>query len=264
MKCILFSSLAVVSVEGLIPELRGLPISKTMLIPLPGDYGFDPFQFSDKDLFSFGALNKNRNANAILLDYSDAEIRHGRLAMIAALAWPVQEAVSPAIARIINREAGWPGLSDVLAETFGRNPTLLNGGLEQSSIPFFMIVVAGLISAIDLKSLQIREADGDAFTPGDFGFDPLNMLGGASAEAVSEMREKEVNNGRLAMLAVVAYVIEEAVSKIPITQLTPAFFNPPFFFPSVLSQLDSWFSVASAAQSIPSESVNSFFANAQI
>ena len=67
---------------------------------LPGDYGFDPLKLANKDLHLFSATDRamqiirqevfaNRAPELVLRDYRDAEIRHGRLAMIAALAWPV-------------------------------------------------------------------------------------------------------------------------------------------------------------------------------
>ena len=65
---------------------------------LPGDYGFDPFGLGKSDSFFAliqpGVLVKDkytpRDSTTILRDYRDAELRHGRLAMLAALAWPVQ------------------------------------------------------------------------------------------------------------------------------------------------------------------------------
>ena len=58
--------------------------------PLTADYGFDPLGLSKLDLFPAGATDKARAPELVLRDYRDAELRHGRLAMLAALAWPVQ------------------------------------------------------------------------------------------------------------------------------------------------------------------------------
>lgn len=96
-----------------------------------------------------------------------------------------------------------------MAETGGRSPSVLNGGLEQSSIPFVLTLFAGLVAAIDFASLRRRQDMGDDWLPGDFGFDPLNLLGGATMDARRDMQEKEINNGRLAMLAVLVFVSEE-------------------------------------------------------
>ena len=103
---------------------------------MPADYGFDPLQIGNKDLFVWSATEKARDELVVLRDYRDAELRHGRLAMLAALAWPVQELASPTLARFFNGQFGISGLSDVLAETSGRAPSVLNGGLEQGVLPF--------------------------------------------------------------------------------------------------------------------------------
>ena len=47
----------------------------------------------------------------------------------------------------------------------------------------------------------------------------LNIVGGMSPLAVKNMRE-EVNNGRLAMVAVVAYVVQEAMTGEPVTSVS--------------------------------------------
>ena len=80
---------------------------------LPGDYGFDPLELSTKDYFKaiqnfiLGLLPETKGSNEegehdkenneerppalILRDLREAEIRHGRLAMLAATLWPLQE-----------------------------------------------------------------------------------------------------------------------------------------------------------------------------
>ena len=61
---------------------------------VPGDYGFDPLKLADKDLHLFSATDRamqvirteafaDRAPELVLRDYRDAEIRHGRLAMMA-------------------------------------------------------------------------------------------------------------------------------------------------------------------------------------
>jgi light-harvesting complex I chlorophyll a/b binding protein 1 len=120
---------------------------------VPGDYGFDPLKLADKDLHLFSATDRamqvirteafaDRAPELVLRDYRDAEIRHGRLAMMAAVAWPVQEIVAPVLGRFFNEVEGIPGLSDVLSETGGRSPSVLNGGLENGVVPFFLFVRA--------------------------------------------------------------------------------------------------------------------------
>ena len=62
-----------------------------------------------------------------------AEIKHGRLAMLAAVAWPLQEIFHPILvdaARPSNALAPF-FVRDALAESAGKSPSLLNGGLER-------------------------------------------------------------------------------------------------------------------------------------
>lgn len=231
------------------PRLAGYPSQ------LPGDYGFDPLGFCDKDVFLSSATDKARDPALIVADYRDAEIRHGRLAMLAALGWPTQELLSPSIARFFNRELEIPGLSDILTETSGRAPSVLNGGLEQSTLPLFVGVVALAIGALDLESLRQREKNGNDFVPGDYGFDPLNIAKGMSPQARFEMEEAEILNGRLAMLAITNFALAEFITGSPVIKLTPQFFTPLYEWNGVMSFLDSNFGVASEAQRLSGDAV---------
>jgi len=55
----------------------------------------------------------------------------------------------------------------------------------------------------------------DSYLPGDLGFDPLGLYKG-SDEDKRTMQLKEVNNGRLAMMAITGYAFNEAATKIPV------------------------------------------------
>jgi len=157
--------------------------------------------------------------------------------MLAALAWPVQELLSPILSVLLKEP-------NLVAETGGRSPSVLNGGLEQSSIPLTLAGFGVLVGAIDWHSLQRREAAGDEWLPGDFQFDPLNVLGGATLEQRRAMQAKEINNGRLAMVAVAAFVVEEALTGRPIIDLTPWLFRPLISFPQVQLFFDHAFAVS--------------------
>ncbi len=62
---------------------------------------------------------------------------------------------------------------------------------------------------------------------GDEDFDPLGLYGLLGNDAVGRftMRELELNHGRVAMLAVLAYVMLESVTHVPVVQLTPFLFG---------------------------------------
>ena len=65
------------------------------------DYGWDPLRLSRFDLNLGSGLDKERPIQYVIRDYREAELRHGRLAMLAALAWPVQELLSPVLSRAL-------------------------------------------------------------------------------------------------------------------------------------------------------------------
>merc|ERR550537_12464 len=65
---------------------------------LPGDVGFDPLGLANFDLTIASATDKKRSAALVLQDYRDAELKHGRLAMLAAVAFPLQELLNPKLA----------------------------------------------------------------------------------------------------------------------------------------------------------------------
>lgn len=77
-----------------------------------GDVGFDPLGFS-KDKES-------------LMKYREAELKHSRLAMLAAAGWPLSELWHKSIADVI-------GLESILSDE-GKAPSILNGGLLNSWI----------------------------------------------------------------------------------------------------------------------------------
>jgi len=228
---------------GLGTSVRGANVANLDLIPgvypqknMPADYGFDPLNLAENDLNIASAWDKNRDKDMIVADYRDAELRHGRLAMLAALAWPIQELASPTISKLVSAKTL---LSD------GRSPSVLNGEIGAGPIPFFLFGVAIGIGAIDYKSLKLKEEAGKDWLPGDYGFDPLNLLKGASPLQIKDMQAKEINNGRLAMLAVTTYVIQEALSGEPITALSEQLFTPIIYYPWFQQLLTDSFGVAS-------------------
>ena len=114
------------------------------------DYGWDPLKLSRFD-FNLGGISSDsgRPLQVVIRDYREAELRHGRLAMLASLAWPVQELLSPTLSRALRAPM-------LMAETGGRSPSVLNGGLEQSTIPYTLAAFAALNAAVDLYSLKLR------------------------------------------------------------------------------------------------------------
>lgn len=67
---------------------------------------------------------------------------------------------------------------------------------------------------------------GLSFT-GDYGFDPLNLYP-FDEEGKKRMQLAEIKHGRLSMIAVTGFAIQEYVSGLGVVDETPAFFRPLF------------------------------------
>lgn len=172
---------------------------------LAGDVGFDPLGFakSQKGLYWM----------------REAEVKHGRLAMLAAVGWPLSELWHKQIASVF-------GLQSILAAN-DRAPSLLNGGLSNvwaSGMLVMSIVIAGYLEGKAMNSGEIfYNADKPAgYVPGNFGFDPLNLYKARGNKMI--METAEIKNGRLAMIAITAFAFQEFVTKLPVVQETPYLF----------------------------------------
>lgn len=189
-----------------LPEMSmSLPFMKrpsALTGALAGDVGFDPIGFAKTE--------------GDLMNYREAEVKHARLAMLAAAGWPMSEVFDKKIAAAL-------GMSPLL-DANDRVPSVLNGGLGKVS-PIYWVGVLGLAAAIDvLGTMKSKEANTD-YTPGDFGFDPLGVYP-KDEDGKMWMQTAEIKNGRLAMIAVFGFAIQEFVSKVGVVDETPFFFFP--------------------------------------
>ncbi|KAJ1431631.1 chlorophyll a/b-binding protein domain-containing protein [Ochromonadaceae sp. CCMP2298] len=125
-----------------------------------GDFGFDPLGFTD----TLQSLNYVRAA----------ELKHGRVAMLATVGFLVQQSMAN------------PSLADPLKATFalGYGPNLQ---------------ILSFIGVIELATWDKTFA-GDA--SGDLGFDPLNLSKGKTEKEMDALKLKELKNGRLAMIGI--------------------------------------------------------------
>ena len=142
---------------------------------MAGDVGFDPLCFAMDD----GAL----------MNYREAEVKHARLAMLAAAGWPLSELLDSKIASLFNLTP--------LVDDNNRVPSLLNGGLGKVS-PLYWLLVVGLASAVDAYGLT--KVNNDDYRPGDLGFDPLSLYNNKEESWKKWMETAEIKNGRLAMV----------------------------------------------------------------
>jgi hypothetical protein len=165
-----------------------------------GDVGFDPVGFA--------------KSKADLMSYREAEIKHGRLAMLAAAGWPLSELFDKKLAGLIDMAP--------LVDAQDRAPSLLNGGLGKVS-PVYWIAVLLFAGAVDVYGIKKSKQPG--YTPGDLGFDPLGLYS-KDVAGQEAMQLKELKNGRLGMIAVTAFAFQEFVTKLGVVDETPAFFKP--------------------------------------
>jgi len=150
-----------------------------------------------------------------LSQYREAEIKHGRLAMLAALGWPAAEKFEPILAKLT-------GSTDELVETGGRAPSLLNGGLEEAQIPYFILGTFAIAGIADWKGTEIQKAM--KLEPGNVGFDPLNLFP-SDKEGQEKYKLAELKHGRIAMVAITLYALEEAVAGTSILKETVPLFD---------------------------------------
>ena len=167
---------------------------------LAGDAGFDPFGFA-KD-------------GASLMKYREAEIKHARLAMLAAAGWPMSELFNQKFASTV----GAPSIVDAT----DRAPSVLNGGLGKIS-PVYWVVC--LVAAAAIEAYGFSQANKADYFPGNLGFDPLGLYP-KDAEGQRRLQTNEIKNGRLAMIAITAFAVQEFVSKLGVVEETPFFFKP--------------------------------------
>ena len=139
--------------------------------------------------------------------YREAELRHGRLAMLAAAGWPLSELFDVKIAKMMDMDPV------IFAENGFRAPSVLNGGLGLISPLYWVgcLAFAGIFEAISISSPQFND-----------GIYPKSV----SNKDQRWIQTAEIKNGRLAMLAITAFAAQEFVSHIAVVDQVPFFFKP--------------------------------------
>lgn len=174
------------------------------------DAGFDPLSLASTSVpFWDGKL--------AYWNYREAEVKHGRLAMLASVGWLASEAFEPGLAKRF-------GLPDELA-TNELAPSLLNGGLGNLPALFLpaVLAIAGWIELApqrkDARTNSISYKPQFGRVPGDYGFDPLTLAVQARAafgKDMTWMHNAELKHGRLGMIAITFFVIQEVAFKTPV------------------------------------------------
>merc|ERR1719454_2659337 len=156
---------------------------------------FDPLGFCSEEGISEGKIRF----------YREVELKHCRVAMLAALGFPVAEQFHPLFAT--DDAPSYLAFQQTPLQTFW--PAVV-----------FAIAIPEIFSVFTFANPASRDPQGspaqpwtikEDHTPGDLGFDPLNLKPTDPAELL-EMQNKELNNGRLAMIAIAGMVAQEAAT----------------------------------------------------
>ncbi|KAG2449203.1 hypothetical protein HYH02_005950 [Chlamydomonas schloesseri] len=190
------------------PRLPGpLGTAEHLTGTIAGDAGFDPLGLS-KEQASFAK-------------YQEAELLHARWAMLGVVGCLVPEVLA-----MRGVDLGEPVWWKVGASKLNSDLTLNWGGIEGFRIAGKQGI--GLIAACQAvlmggpeyaRYVGIRSLEpvgvflpGDQNYPGGGPFDPLNYA--ADADGFVEQAVKEVKNGRLAMLAMLGFFVQAAVTRV--------------------------------------------------
>jgi len=145
--------------------------------------------------------------------YREAEITHGRVSMLAVIGFLVQE-------------TGFHPLFETAGQDIGAGIRHLD--VVRSASPVFFELLAVAIGSAEatraltgwVKPGEANAAFGklsDDYYPGDIGFDPLGLKPD-NAEDFAEMQTKELQHGRVAMLAAAGFIAQELVNETPILE----------------------------------------------
>jgi len=128
--------------------------------------------------------------------YREAELKHGRVCMQASLGFLVGERYHPFFG----------GDIDV--------PSLFQ--YQDTKLSAFWPAIFLVIGGAEAFSFGRDDGEGrlpDGFEPGDIGYDPLGLSLGISDEEYEALQNKEILNGRLAMISFLGMFAEELVTK---------------------------------------------------
>lgn len=182
-------------------SLKGKEFTATLpgaIAPFDTPY-LDPLNFSE----GISAEDMKR--------YREAELTHGRVAMLATVGFVVGEVVEgssflfdsqisgPAIGHFQQVEEVAPAFWEIIALTVAVTETIRVQAGWQS--PYDYEATPGKPGSFLLK---------EDYYPGDLAFDPLGLTP-ATQEEFEDMQLRELSNGRLAMIAISGMVAQELV-----------------------------------------------------
>jgi len=129
--------------------------------------------------------------------YRAAELKHGRVCMLASLGIWIQAAPE-----FFNEKDWIPGY-------ITKDTNALKAVSEiYSTAPFALLQILIAIGAVEVLNTSIESKGG---RPGDFGWDPANIRP-KDEDKLDELQLKELKNGRLAMLGAAGALYQNALT----------------------------------------------------
>ena len=167
-----------------------LPRAKALDGTAPGDYGFDPFFLSSipKNFAGFIQPPSWEETDGIDTMYwmRESELKHGRIAMMAVAGWIA-----------VDLGARFP----LAGEPFDSVPNSYQAHdilVQQGTMGVLLLAIGFIEFCTGAALVQVSKGEIDR-EPGDYAFG--SKLLSKDADAAFTMKTREVNNGRLAMLA---------------------------------------------------------------
>mmetsp|Transcript_16988 Transcript_16988/g.25115 ORF Transcript_16988/g.25115 Transcript_16988/m.25115 type:complete len:219 (+) Transcript_16988:68-724(+) len=163
---------------------------------------------SDIELPTWDPLGFTNNANPETIDwYRAAELKHGRVAMLAALGEIFQSFYHLPDPVFSESSKPWEALQQVYSER-----------------PLAVVQILLAIFACEVIGQAQQALPGQA--PGNLNWDPLNLRSD-DEETWEKVQLRELKNGRLAMLAIAAFFVQENLTgQGPIEQIVAGHINP--------------------------------------
>lgn len=141
---------------------------------------------------------------ATLKRYREAELTHGRVAMLAVVGFLVGEKVEGS-SFLFDAQVSGPAITHLaqVPPVFWALLTIAIGAAEQKR---------ATIGWVEPENVPVAKPGllRDSYVPGDLGFDPLGLKP-SDADELFALQTKELQNGRLAMLAAAGFLAQELV-----------------------------------------------------